>query len=195
MFLNDYSRHAQSADRARRRVQYHGLTPKGDRLWTREEDETCKKYGNDYRVLREKLPHRSYHALRRRCQSLGLRPRRDLTTMKELSLLRRMSAIATPDEMRAALSHKTRKQLAHLRRYYGIRCKRRPFTPTGFPIIDAIRVRCEYLNYSMVDLDEIAGTKTYFKRCRWNPCGLNYRAIGRAVAALDGELTVRWREE
>jgi hypothetical protein len=176
-------------------MRYRGVTPSGSPLWTTEEDETCREYGNDYRVLKTKLPHRSYHALRKRCQSLGLRPRRDLITIKELSLLRRMSATATSDEIQAALPHKTRRQLDKLRQYYGICSKRRPFSPTGYLILDEIRSRCFELNYSMLDLDKLAKSKTYFRQADWRRSGLNYRAIGRAVAALEGELTVHWRDE
>ncbi|WP_245445172.1 hypothetical protein [Pseudaminobacter soli (ex Li et al. 2025)] len=48
----------------------------------------------------------------------------------------------------------------------------------------------------MVDLDELAKTKTYFRKAEWFPTGKpNYQAVARAVKALDGELTIRWGEE
>jgi hypothetical protein len=106
-----------------------------------------------------------------------------------------MSSNSTPGQIHAALPHRTPRQLSQIRKYYGIACKRRQLSPTGFPLIDAIRTRCIYLNYSMVDLDKLAGTKQYFQKAAWLNGGIRYRAIGRAVAALDGELTVRWRDE
>lgn len=52
------------------------------------------------------------------------------------------------------------------------------------------------LGYSMGDLDELAKTKGYFRQAGWTVRGKpNYRAIGRVVEALDGELSICWREE
>jgi hypothetical protein len=194
MYLNDYTRHAQSADRSRRRMRYRGVTPNGHRLWTPKEDETCRKHGNDYRILQTKLPHRSYEALKQRCRLLGLCPQRQMVTAREVSLLRRLGA-ASVDELRAAFPTRTLSQLNHLRRYHGVPARRRQFSPTGFPIIDSVRSRCFELNYSMSDLDQLAKSNSYFQRAGWLRGNINYRAIGRAVAALDGDLTVRWRDE
>ncbi|YBV98580.1 hypothetical protein M1D80_14225 [Phyllobacteriaceae bacterium JZ32] len=60
---------------------------------------------------------------------------------------------------------------------------------------DAIRARCFELRYSMVDLDAIAKTKSYFQKANWHATGLNYKAVCKAIDALDEELTVRWRDQ
>ncbi|PRD40426.1 hypothetical protein C5748_26995 [Phyllobacterium phragmitis] len=196
MYLNDYSHNARSADRAHRRIRYRGTTPKGDALWTPEEDELCRTYGVDYTVLIKKLPHRSYSALRGRCQKLGLRPQRNLVTASELSKMRRVVPNGTPEEIRQAFPHRTLGQIGNICRYHGIRRKQEPLKITGHAVLDAIRQRCAELNYSMRDLDELARTKRYFRQAGWLfKKRLNYQAIGRAVQALDGELTVRWRDQ
>jgi len=195
MNLREYTRHAQSANRARRLIQHRGITPQGYQIWTPNEDEICKKHGNDYGVLRRKLPHRSYRALAWRCQRLGLRPKRNLTSAKEISLLRKLAKNSSSQEIIAAFPHRTVKQLQAIRSYYGIPLPKRRLIPTGFPIVDTIRARCFELNYSMGDLDKLAKTRGYFRRAGWRSAGMNYRAIGRAVAALDGELTIHWRDE
>lgn len=196
MYLSDYSRSARTVELSRRRMERTGTTPKGDKLWTEEEDELCREFGDDYRRLGSKLPHRSYSSLRARCQALGLRPQRNLMTMADVSKLRRLYPSASTEELSMAFPTRTRHQLIKLARYYGFARKRRPFMPTKIPVIDAIRQRCFDLNYTMPELDSMAATNHYFARagwsCREKP---NYRAIGRAVAALDGELTVRWRDE
>lgn len=195
MYLTDLMRGADSAERTRRRNRYRGATPKGDKLWTPAEEELCRKHGDDYVILQQKLPHRSYSALRYRCILLGLRPKRKQLTARELSLMRRLVPTASPEQLRDAFPDRSVAQIRQAGRYHGIRSRRRPLTEVGIPAIDAIRQRCFELRYSMVDLDEIAKTKTYFHKAGWHSQGVNYEAIGRAVAALDGELCVRWRDE
>lgn len=195
MFLGEYTQHANNAERTRRRIRYRGATAKGDALWTPEEDEVCMKYGTDYKILVRKLPHRSYHALRARCQKLGLRPKRSLATASELSKLRRLAPTANAAALREAFPSRTLQQVKYLCRYYGIRRTPQRFKSTGYPILDAIRARCFELRYSMVDLDAIAKTKSYFQKANWHANGLNYNAVCKAIDALDGELAVRWRDQ
>jgi hypothetical protein len=196
MYLSDFNRHANSARSARRRMRYRGVTPSGQALWTHEEDEICRRHGSgDYLALQKRLPHRTYGALRYRCQMLGLRPKRSYLSAAELSKMRRLIPEASYEELGRAFPHRTPRNLITLARYHGIRRKRRSWKKTGYPIIDAIRDRCTDLNYTMVDLDKLARTGVYFQKGNWICNGLNFRAVGRAVAALDGELIVRWRDE
>jgi len=194
MYLSDYSRYVESGQRARRRMRFLGETPKGHPLWTASEDAICKQYGSDYSVLMKKLPHRTYQALRSRCQKLGVRPRRQLLTSAELSKLRRLGPTAPAEKLLQEFPTRTLSQLHALRKHYRIPREKPPLVATGYPILDAIRERCTALRYSMVDLDEIAGTKSYFRKGHWHKNGLNYLAICRAVVALDGEITPRWRD-
>lgn len=196
MYIGDFNQYATAAERARRRIQYRGVTPAGHSLWTPREDDLCRQHGHDYKVLRQKLPHRSYMSLRARCQSLGLRPKRNLVTGSELSRMRRLVPTASPEQLREAFPNRSLGQLMKVSQYHGIWRKRQPLSRTGIPVIDAIRDRCFALGYSMVDLDDLAKTKRYFAKAGWFSSGRpNYLAIGRAVAALDGELRVEWRDQ
>jgi hypothetical protein len=47
----------------------------------------------------------------------------------------------------------------------------------------------------MIDLDAIARTKHYFAKADWRSGKpINYRAICKAIVALDGEIAVKWRD-
>ncbi|MDH0125773.1 hypothetical protein N7376_17360 [Brucella intermedia GD04153] len=195
MYLSDYSQNAARAQQARRRIRFLGIMPNGSRVWTPKEDQVCRQYGSDYSVLMEKLPHRSYQALRSRCQKLDLRPKRQLLTAAELSKLRRLGPTATSEQLQQEFPTRTLSQIRALRQHYKIRRQQSPFKATGYPILDNIRRRCRELNYSMPDLDVIAGTKAYFQKADWHSKGIKYSAVCKAIVALDGEVSVRWRDE
>ncbi|EEP63766.1 Hypothetical protein, conserved [Brucella abortus str. 2308 A] len=62
--------------------------------------------------------------------------------------------------------------------------------------MDQLREQCFKLNLSMADIDEIAKTKRYFQRPGWaGHKVLNYGNVCKAIIALDGEISVRWRDE
>lgn len=80
--------------------------------------------------------------------------------------------------------------------HIGVQREKRPLLPTGHPLLDAIRARATSLGYSMVDVDELARTRTYFRKAGW--CGhqkANVKHAGKAVAALGGQLSAQWLEE
>lgn len=195
MYLKEFTRHSISAARSRQRLRFLGVTPKGHRLWTPEEDEICRKYGHDYSILGARLPHRTYKALRARCQRLGIRPKRKRISAKQLSTLRRLYPSATKAELLDAFPGYTLRELHDLASYYGLKRRVRAFASTGFPIIDAVRERARELNYSMPDVDEIAGTGKYFQKAGWfNHTRPNFVYVSRAVEALGGTLVTVWDE-
>lgn len=195
MTLADANAIARRAEATRRRIRLRGTTPTGDRIWTAGEDDICRQHHGDYEALQAKLPHRSYSALRSRCQALGLRPNRQIMTANELSRLRRLYPTANHQELQAAFPGRSIERIRRTCSYYRITRNRQPLKETGYAIIDEIRLRCFELNYSMVDLDDIAGTGSYFSKANWHTQGLNAKAVYRAVKVLDGELTVRWNDE
>ncbi|KAB0571082.1 SANT/Myb-like DNA-binding domain-containing protein [Brucella pituitosa] len=196
MYLSDYSRYAESGQRARRRMRFLGETPNGNKLWTPKEDELCREYGSDYAVLAKKLPHRSYMAIKKHCQKLGLRPRLRAVTAKELSLMRRLVPRGTSDEIQQAFPHRTLNCIKSICLYHGIYKEKKPYQSTGIALIDDIRARCFENNLTMTDLDDIARTKRYFQNRGWKDSKApNYAAVYKAVAALDGEISIRWRDE
>lgn len=196
MYLSDYSRNANKAHQTRHRISYLGTTPSGYQVWTSKEDELCREFGSDYALLAQKLPHRSYMAIKKRCQKLGLRRRLRVVTAKELSLMRKLFPRGTSHEIQQAFPHRTLNCIKSICLYRGIYREKRPYQPTGIAVIDDIRARCFESNLSMVDLDDIARTKRYFQNRGWKDSKApNYAAVYKAVAALDGEISIRWRDE
>ena len=190
--LRAAQRNAEWAARMREIQKKRGMAGR-NQLWTEEEDATCRRLYPDYKAIHKSLPHRSLRAVRGRGQKLGLAPKRNLITAAELSKLRRLYPTATRSELRSAFPQRSVGAIERLARYYRIWKRTKPLKPTGHALIDAIRARCHELNYSMVDLDDIAGTGKYFASARW--CGAKKVAaahVVRAVAALDGQLSVEW---
>ncbi|ODT80955.1 MAG: hypothetical protein ABS76_14300 [Pelagibacterium sp. SCN 64-44] len=79
-------------------------------------------------------------------------------------------------------------------RYFGMSRPRKPFATTGYLVIDQIRDRCFELCLSMVDLDAMAGTRSYFAKAEWHSGNVSPKAVARAIKALDGELSARWND-
>jgi hypothetical protein len=60
-------------------------------------------------------------------------------------------------------------------------------------VINQIKERARYLNLSIGDVDAMAGTKKYFYAAQWVSAGRpNLKAVGKAILALDGEVTAVW---
>jgi hypothetical protein len=70
---------------------------------------------------------------------------------------------------------------------------KKPPVNSGHPVINQIKERARYLNLSMGDVDAMAGTKKYFYAAQWVSTGRpNLKAVGKAILALDGEVTAIW---
>ncbi len=195
MYLAEYSQLARRAQGTRHRIQRRGVAPGGQRLWTQEEDRLCRLHHGDPAGLRRHRHGRTYPAIRSRCRTLGLAPKRNLCTAAERSRLRKLYPHATREELAAAFPTRTLLQVTALASYYGIRRNRRRYSPTGYPLLDQVRTRCLELNYSMPDLDDLAGTGGYFQKAQWH-CqkGMSIAKVARAVSALGGSLCIDWGE-
>ena len=69
----------------------------------------------------------------------------------------------------------------------------KPPVNSGHPVINQIKERARYLNISMGDVDAMAGTKKYVCAAQWVSTGRpNLKAVGKAILALDGEVTAIW---
>ncbi len=167
-----------------------------DRLWSPEETETLRRLYPDYRAAMKALPGRSYWAVRGHALKHGFARRRHVWTNIELARLRKLAAAGVSDtELVAGFPGLTRDQVIGKLRHHQIKRPRRRFKPTGYPLLDAIRDRCYQLGWSMVDLDEIAGTANYFRCQAWlDGRGVSIRRIAKAVKVLGGTLSVTWKE-
>jgi hypothetical protein len=146
----------------------------------------------NYGALRKALRRRTYRALRARAGTLGITIKRHRWTAIEASRLRRLYPTATRDEILAALPGLRWKQIKAMAKYRRLHRARKPLKPTGFPIIDDIRLRAFHLNLSMVDLDAMARTRCYFQKACWHSGKISDRAVHRAIRALDGSIIAHW---
>ena len=192
MRLIHAARGAASSYRARERMARTGRTPKGHWLWTKKEDDIVRALYPDYKALRRKLRRRTYSAVKNRARTLNVVKRRRMWLASEVSRLRRLYPRATQEELMQAFPGMTWRRIAYKARHVGIRRARRKLVITGHPLIDTIRDRAQNLNLSMVDIDEIAGTKRYFQKAAWCNGNFNRKAVLRAVEALGGEVSVHW---
>lgn len=186
-------RGATAAERARARMHHLGFTPRGHPLWTEAEEAALKEAYPDYGAALRKLKRRTYHACRARARHLDLVKRRQCWTAAEEMRLRRMFGRAARSELLAAFPSRSWSQIAVKARSLRLRRPKAPTAPTPWQPIDAIKARARELNYTLPDVDQLAGSKTYFARAGWTGRRqIHYQHVGRAVEALGGRLVVVW---
>jgi hypothetical protein len=187
-------RHAAISERMRRRVAESGFVGK-NRVWTVEEDQIVRQRYPDLAAVCAQLPGRSRVAIVARAGKLQVSKPRFVWTAAAVSKLRRHYGKIPNRELMAMFPGKTMDGLRHVAQQNGIRAPRRRFKSTGFPLLDAVRDRCFDLNYSMLDLDELAMTGRYFRTARWRTYDrVSYPRLCKAVEALGGTLGVDWGE-
>jgi hypothetical protein len=184
---------AKSAERASQRAARTGFVGKHP-VWKAEEDQVLNTHYPNYDAIRKALPTRTFLAIQSRVHALQIRRKLRMWTGADVVRLRKLYPIATMAQLLEAFPGRTHKAIRQYASQMHLR-KRFEFKKTGFPLIDAIRTRCKQLGYSMGDLDEIARTKRYFHDAQWsNIKSVQNSALFKAVAALDGELSVTWRD-
>jgi hypothetical protein len=189
------ARHAMLGQLARARILRNGFTPNGHPLWTDEEDAAVRELYPDYIALQKRLKRRTYYACKWRARYLKLVTPRVPWTAAEISRLRRVYGTCSVSELVAQFPNRTADQIRHRATPLGVRRPRKIIKSSGIPIIDEIKKRARQLNYSMRDVDELSRSKRYFIKASWLPNGtVNYQAIGRAVEALGGKLSVTWED-
>jgi hypothetical protein len=100
---------------------------------------------------------------------------------------------ASKEELCSALPRYDWNQIHCQAREHGFHRPKREVVSSGHPVIDQIKERARYLNLSMRDVDAMAGTKRYFYAAKWLGSGQpNLKAVGKAILALDGEVTAVW---
>lgn len=194
MSIHYVVRGAAAAEAAREKMRRTGVSLSGEKLWTRPEDELLTALYPDYQKAVAELG-RSYFACRSRARYLGLTPVRFRWTAEMRSRLRKIYSTGSRQAIQAEFPTLDFDMVCAKARYFGFRRQRRSFKRTGQLVLDQIRRRCFDLNLSMGDLDAMAGTGHYFLKAAWLTGGVNGKAIAKAVQALDGELSVRWRDD
>jgi hypothetical protein len=192
MNLKPLIKSLEQSDRAKAQIARAGRTPTG-LLWSKKEEATVRALYPDYDALVIALKNRTRISIRTRAKLLGISKRQYPWTAAEICRLRRLYPKKTGTELQILFAGVRAAQLRQMANLRGITKDRRPFAPTGIAVIDAIRRRAFELNLTMIDIDEMARTGTYFRDCRWRFVGVRLVQICRAVEALDGDVMAIWR--
>jgi hypothetical protein len=170
-------------------VYVHGRTTP---LWSNDEDEIVRLHYPDYGQLAKRLKRRTITAIKMRVRVLGVQRRVRIWTAADVSRLRRLWPHADQQAILDAFpgrEWKTIKGAAEGRKLH--RPKRR-YASTGSDLLDSIRSRCAYLNYTMNDLDMLAGTGRYFRNIRWDRNSPEIGRMAKGIQALGGRISVSW---
>lgn len=193
MDLRRLSTMATAAERMRRTNRIRGHCG-SHKLWSQAEIATLRQFHPNYGAALAALPGRTLHAIKLKAQRLGIARKVHRWTGAENVRLRAVFRSGSRHAIMEEFPYLTWKQIrahAHASRF--LRDKR-PYDATGWLLLDNVRKRCRDLSLTMADLDQMAGTKRYFRHRHWRG---NKRqvsaAVSRAVIALDGTLEARWR--
>ncbi|WP_323716274.1 hypothetical protein [Paracoccus aminovorans] len=177
------------ANAIRRHMARTGCTLGGHRLWTEVELSTLRRLFPGDPHLHDLLPGRTTCAIRHKARQLGLVPPLRIWSEAEAQKLRRPYAKGEP--MAALLEMfpgKTKRQIWSKANRIGIVRPRPAPKPTGFALLDQVRLRAHQLGLTMRDLDSYTGGRGYFCAPRRH----DLRLVGRAVAVMGGRIHVRW---
>ena len=143
----------------------------------------------DYRLMQERLPHRSLVQLKRFAYGYGIAKKRHVWTSPEIATLKRASHERwSKKRLCEALPHLTPDQIQAQFTHHGFRFRHGPKT-LGIPILDEIRIRAFQMNLSLVDLDGICGRGKYWQRCERKP---DWRRIEKVLEYVGGHLRVEF---
>ncbi|MEP7452806.1 hypothetical protein [Phyllobacterium sp. SB3] len=190
--LSNFASGAATAERNRQRMRRNGFTMNGHKLWSDDEREFITKLFPDIDAICKQLPHRTRVAVLDQCRKMNFRRHIHFWTAAEISKLRRMYPAASKEDICSIFSHSTWINIRQVARYHGMRRDRKPYKKTGIVPLDQVRDKCFDIRWTMVDLDQASRTKSYFQKSNWIGKRLNYKALGKAVRALDGRLRVEW---
>lgn len=193
MILTDNQRAGlRLADWQARHMRLHGVTASGDKAWTDQEVEVLHAISHDRECLYAALPWRSRKAVDNKLGRCGLLPPRRVWQEGQWGtakpLYRRGDSVR---EVIAPAVMKEPKQVWAKASKAGVRRPRRPPKDTPWPLVNEVRTQAFRLHLTMTDLDELAGTGSYFRR----PKRLNYRAIKKAMSVMGGRFVLRWHDE
>lgn len=193
MSLAYFAQKSRVAAYSRERARSTGMVA-GRKVWTEAERDVLRKFAPDYKAVRSRLRNRSKRAIHAQTLRLGLAKPIHIWSAAEISKLRKIFPSASMQEISDAFPHSTLRNIKNAAYYHGFRRMRVEYKPTGIPLLDAVRKRCFEIGWTLKDLDKAAKTKGYFHKAHWRGRHINYRALGRAIEALDGVVHAEWRE-
>lgn len=164
MDLREHMDTIKRSDRAKKYIQRAGYTNAGDRLWQPWEDEIVLKYRHDLKQAAQELD-RTLIAITGRRHTLGCRKyAHHRWTGAQIVKLRKIYPCAPMKEVLEAFPFASYSMILHAAQRFGVRRHRKPFMPTGNPLLDAVRARCFDLHFSLYDLDQMVSQKTFYSK-------------------------------
>lgn len=193
--LRNLVRGAAAAERIRRQMARTGKNPNGHPLWTGVELAACRELYPDFKAIKRRLRRRSLVAIQQKCRELDLSEKRNAWTGTEIAKLRKLYPAATREELAAAFPNHPFNSIKIAANRRGIFRIKKPYVPTGHPLLDEVRARCYELKLTMPDLDAMSRTKKYFRQSGWQSNRRAHPAMVRAVVALAGTMKVEWGDD
>jgi hypothetical protein len=167
-----------------------GRTLAGQKLWTDAEIECLRRFYPDYRKACSALPCRSLSAIQSKAFRLRMTRSRRVWSDDDLKRLKTPYRQGRPmHEILLLLPGKTKKQIWRRACHSGWRRPRTSPKTYNFKPYDEIRARAFTSKFTMRDLACFSATGNYFLR---HPTQNDWRKISKAVALLDGQLSVIW---
>lgn len=161
------------------------------RWWTDEELQVCRRLYPNYDLILAALPTRTREAIRAKCRGPQEQRERHIWKGREIALLRKLYAKGDWNELRKAFPFASDAMVRAAAKSYGIKGAK-SYKSSGVHLIDEIRERCLSMEITMPMLDTMSGTGRYFTRPGWLGANPNYKAIGKAIKALGGEISIEW---
>ncbi|TCQ28283.1 hypothetical protein [Rhizobium sp. PP-CC-3G-465] len=194
MNLHSANEGVRRGEKLKARMQASGLTMQGRELWTDDEIAILRSNYPDYPTMRRLLPGRSAKGIWRKIDKLNIGRKLNVWTAADVSKLRRLFGRASRAELEQSLPDRTWRNIVKTAYRHGLRRPRRRYVVVPSEQMNVIRARCEELGYTMIDLDELAGTRDYFKNGASFFLRPDMRKVDKAVRALDGKLVVVWND-
>lgn len=197
MFIRHIARNATMAQAMRARTVRNGVTCRGHPLWSVVEDTKMHDLyptyrGNEARLMRA-LPRRTYVAIKARARALGLAETHRVWTSTEVSVLRSLypKPLSRSDLLRSLPG---RTWGAVNSKAHRLRLKRSTALKIlGRPVLDAIRERTRLIGWSLVDLDRLARTRSYFRKGYQLDLNEEHGALLKAIRFIGGRVEVSWK--
>jgi hypothetical protein len=173
-----------------------GTSFNGYPLWSEAEISVLRQFYPDYSEISRRIPQRTRAAIEKKCEVLRIVKRGPRRWSDEEYVRLRKSYPTSPTSQAFALFQD--------RTWVGLRAvlyRRRifkkpvPYKICGHQIADSIRQRCFELNYTIRDLDIMAGSNQYFKDLARPPKNIGLSKLAIAVKLLGGRITVKWSNE
>lgn len=195
MFLTEFADDQARGKKTRARIRREGQNCNGHRIWTKPEDDACRKAYPNYEAMLKELPHRTRSALESRCGVLGIRkPVHQWTGSEDTQFRKMYRAGASVEEICEAFPHMQREDV--WRRAYKAKLSRprKRYLPTGTALLDELREECWRQHITMVDLDQFARSGRYFDAKRWRGQRgrIKYDYIVRGIHELGGTISIKW---